>query len=326
MSEPSPTGIPASDAAMRHAGQLLRDAREAQGLSLEALSFTLKVTPAKLEALEQGRFDSLPDANFARALAMTVCRYLKLDPADVVAGLPAARAIPLTSDKPPLNQPFKDFRTTGPLFDRSNGLAWAALLKPQWLAPLALLLAALVIYALPEQMSLSAWMASRSAAPASAASVAEVPQPAGSAAEAVPLGAPMQVSEQPSGPVAVANAASDAAVVMAPAASAALPASVVSPSASPVEAGFTAAQPVPAEQGAPVQLRAEQASWIEVRDGKGEKIFSRQLGAGETASVDGVPPLKLRIGNATHVQLSFRGQAVDLVPYTRSHVARLELK
>jgi hypothetical protein len=26
------------------------------------------------------------------------------------------------------------------------------------------------------------------------------------------------------------------------------------------------------------------------------------------------------------VQLSFRGQTVDLVPYTRSHVARLELK
>lgn len=322
MSEPSPTGIPTSDAAMRHAGQMLRDAREAQGLTLEALSFALKVTPVKLEALEQGRFDSLPDANFARALAMTVCRYLRLDPAEVVAGLPAARAIPLTSDKPPLNQPFKDFRTTGPLFDRSSGLAWSALLKPQWLAPLGLLLAALVIYALPEQVSLSAWIASRSATPVSSASAVEEPQPAGSAAEAVPLGAPVQVSEQPSAPIAVANVASEAAA----AASAIVPAPVVSPAASPVEAGFTAAQPVLSDQAAPVQLRAEQASWIEVRDGKGEKVFSRQLAAGETASVDGVPPLKLRIGNATHVQLSFRGQSVDLEPYTRSHVARLELK
>jgi len=38
------------------------------------------------------------------------------------------------------------------------------------------------------------------------------------------------------------------------------------------------------------------------------------------------PPLTLRIGNASGMTLSFKGQVVDLVPYTRNNVARLELK
>ena len=63
----------------RSAGALLRAAREEQGLHIAALAAAIKVTPRKLDALENDRCDELPDATFTRALAQTVCRALKID-------------------------------------------------------------------------------------------------------------------------------------------------------------------------------------------------------------------------------------------------------
>ena len=82
---PSPINLNTPDVSGRAPGELLRAAREAQGLSLDHLAATLKVTPAKLAALEDGRLDQLPDAAFARALAQTMCRVLKIDAAAVLA-------------------------------------------------------------------------------------------------------------------------------------------------------------------------------------------------------------------------------------------------
>ncbi|HSB99271.1 MAG TPA: helix-turn-helix transcriptional regulator, partial [Burkholderiaceae bacterium] len=68
---------PAADA--RSAGAMLRAAREKQGLHIAALSASIKVPQAKLEALEAGRYHELTDATFVRALAHSVCRVLKID-------------------------------------------------------------------------------------------------------------------------------------------------------------------------------------------------------------------------------------------------------
>ena len=46
------------------AGSLLRQAREAAGLSIATLAVLLKVPVKKLEALEADHFDLLPDAVF----------------------------------------------------------------------------------------------------------------------------------------------------------------------------------------------------------------------------------------------------------------------
>ena len=53
---------------------LLREAREAAGLHIAALAAALKVPVKKLEALEAGRYDELPDLTFARALASSACQ------------------------------------------------------------------------------------------------------------------------------------------------------------------------------------------------------------------------------------------------------------
>ena len=70
------------------AGALLKTAREAQGLHIDALAVTLKVPVLKLEALEADRHEVLSDLVFTRALAASVCRVLKVDPAPIMAALP----------------------------------------------------------------------------------------------------------------------------------------------------------------------------------------------------------------------------------------------
>jgi cytoskeleton protein RodZ len=42
--------------------------------------------------------------------------------------------------------------------------------------------------------------------------------------------------------------------------------------------------------------------------------------------LDGVLPLRVKIGNAAVTELSLRGQVLDLTPSIRDNVARLELK
>jgi cytoskeleton protein RodZ len=89
-------------------GAILRDARQRQGLHIGVLAASLKVPQSRLEALEAGHFDRLPDATFTRALAQAVCRALKIDPAPVLAQLPGVRPVRLEKVDSGLNAPFRE--------------------------------------------------------------------------------------------------------------------------------------------------------------------------------------------------------------------------
>lgn len=109
-----------SDApAIMGAGQLLRQYRETAGLHIVALSSALKVARAKLEALEADRLDDLPDVVFARALAMSCCRYLGKDPEPVLALMPGHAAQPTPSLRQHL--PAQNDNTPRPRFTPSRG-------------------------------------------------------------------------------------------------------------------------------------------------------------------------------------------------------------
>jgi len=333
MSDTPPIQLNTPDAGNRNAGEMLRLAREAQGLSLDTLAMVLKVTPAKLAALEDGRLDRLPDANFARALAQTVCRYLKVDAAPVLAVLPAARPAPLGSDKPPLNQPFKETRLAPHMFDRDGGMDLSAVLSLKWLAPLALLLAAAVVYVLPESVALPGWMqragALSGADAASAASSVDAAASEPEAAVGVALGE-ASVAQAASEPLFGASGAlgipDPAAVAASASAVPSQPVTLlpVTPVPSSSSAGATAS--VSETDPGAVVLRATEDAWMEVIDGAGTKRLSRLVKAGETLSMGGVSPWNVRIGNVSGVQVILRGQAVDLAPYNRNNIARLELK
>lgn len=118
------------------AGNLLRSARVASGLYVEALAMTLKVPVKKLEALEAGRIDLLPDLTFARALAATICRTLKIDPIPVLAHFPTTAVSRLGAEGPSINTPYRP---------TDSGLRLS--LRGQMLSPSVLAVAALLVAA-----------------------------------------------------------------------------------------------------------------------------------------------------------------------------------
>ncbi len=144
--ETTPSTIPSASA-----GALLRQCREAQGFKLDVLAQALRVAPAKLEALEADRLDELPDAMFARALTLAVCRQLKVDATPVLALLPSQDASRLA----PKNERGLDFPLDRPSFlPQSSFVVVARLFTPMRWAAVAVLALALVIGFWPEIHSL----------------------------------------------------------------------------------------------------------------------------------------------------------------------------
>jgi cytoskeleton protein RodZ len=105
----------------------------------------------------------------------------------------------------------------------------------------------------------------------------------------------------------------------APAAAAASPPVAVEPVAGD--------QPAAAASGTALRLSFRDRSWVEVRQADGAVLLSQNNAAGTEQTIDGVPPYTLVIGNASKVDLEFRGKPVDLsASVSRDDVARLRLE
>jgi cytoskeleton protein RodZ len=314
----------AAPASAMSAGRLLREAREKQGLHIAALAAAIKVAPKKLELLESDRFDALPDATFTRALAQTVCRALKTDPAPVMRLLPPPSGHRLGNVGEGLNTPFRERPGVLVQSNWSEGLASPG----YWFAGL-LLIAAVAVYFLPAGLIGTLGSARPASAPTAAVS-----------AKVEPGMPPEVVADATRAASGAAPAASGLIEVQAPAEPPidSLPATslaVAAPaSAAPATAAGAATPPGPAASPAQgdaipsgmLQLRTTAASWVGVSDARGQVLVSRLLKPGEAIGIDGVPPFRVRIGNAAGTQLVFRGQPTDLKAFTRDNVARLELR
>jgi cytoskeleton protein RodZ len=279
------------------AGALLRAARQQQGLHIAALAASIKVTPAKLEALESGRTDELPDLTFTRALAQTVCRVLKIDAAPVLALLPGAPAGSLERVDSGLNTPFRERN------GRTDPAAWLPWRHPVlWLAGL-LLAAAAAFVLVPSQP-------------------AQLPPTDSATAPVMPPGGAAPVSDAP--PV-VEPASSAVGVFVTPGPVPDAPASAARPAAAAASQPVAATAAAPTAAQAALVLRAVQATWVQAVDGSGQTLMARLVPAGETVALTPALPVRLRIGNAQGTELQFRGQPVDLSAAARDNIANITL-
>ena len=92
------------------------------------------------------------------------------------------------------------------------------------------------------------------------------------------------------------------------------------PIAKPVAAN-SASKPAAA-----IRLVFDEESWAEVTDKDGKILLSQLIPPGSEQSINGTPPFSVVIGHANGVHLYYKGQAVDLAPYTRAQVVRLTLE
>jgi cytoskeleton protein RodZ len=295
------------------AGALLRAARERRNMTLAALAASIKVSPRKVDALERDAFDELPDMTFARALAQSVCRQLRIDAKPVLALLPAAPAWANTR----FEEVARGSRTPLAQARRGRDSSARSGLRPVlWLAGLLLLGAAALLYGRPDE--LARWWATvmppaapaPAAAPVVARTAEPTPPPAPASAVPVDAAAVLAAADPYASPAADAAPANPAVVI-----------ETVHSAPTGAAAAASGAEPAGA-----LVLRANGESWVEVRDAAGLLLLSRTLMAGEAVGVDGAMPLRAVIGNAGATSVSFRGAAVDLASATRDNIARLELK
>jgi cytoskeleton protein RodZ len=286
------------------AGARLKAAREAAGLSVDVVAQQLKLAPRQVKALEDDDFQRLPGRTFVRGFARNYARFVQLDPDAVLALLPAPDTAP-SLERPAL--------ATSP---RPMGeIPVERLAKPsalRWLIPLLLVAAAAAalyefsgwdLDALPGM----AWLrAARNTVSENTSVPATPPAAPGTLTTALPN----PVSESPPASTESKDAASALAA----------PAAAAAPGA---DAGIPGA---PSSGTASLVLTFKGTSWVEVKDANGRTVVQMTGGAGMTQTVSAVPPLELALGNAPEVDVTFRGQPLDLTPYVRGSVARVALK
>lgn len=280
-------------------GALIREAREASGLHVDVLAAALKITVDRLEALESDDYAALPDMVFARALASSACRILKIDPTYVLALMPKNQAHSFAFGRPDINATFKDGsekRGRNPFLRQFS--------RPLGLAVILLLVAAGALFFLPQhgdgpENAVTAPVQELAATVVSGTSALTQPMSVTQTLE----------SNMPVAPRAlVTDDATDKETL----------------DVSSVEAVETGAVSVMAD--ALLEFRAREATWVQVRDATKAVVFERTLTKGASASATGILPLSVVIGRADSTDVFVRGKPFVLMPVAKENVARFEVK
>ena len=302
-SAPVPGGVP---------GNALREAREAQNLTVADVARQLKLSLNQVEALEAGEFGRLPGQVFVRGFVRNYARLLNLDAAPLVSAV--ASQLP-HEELPPPAPPSQEIP-----FPTASQRSWRA-----YAFGLAVIIALLAVY---EFMLGGSGTTGGQPAPVTpppaASALTELPgrqdQPALAAGQAAPGPGDATALAQPD-----STAATGASVAGAEAGSAKTAAGQedAAPDARAATRG-DGAMAVPVERT--VHLVFEEESWVEIHDGSGERIFSQLNRAGTEKRVSGRPPLAIVVGNARGVRMTYDERPVNLSDHMKVGVARLTLE
>ncbi len=313
-------------------GKRLRQARECTGLEVAEVARLLRLGERQVEAIEQGNLSLLPGKTFVRGFVRNYARAVSLDSGELLELLDGVSQL---SD-PGLDLPAS---THVAMPEQGKGLNRDLVMV---IAGLLLVGGAIGAYFfLPDQF----WLHPQ--APETV-TVAVAPQPApnepvfppsetqGNGAPSVESGSATEQNETGGNPVA--NSVPVTPVVMTPPVVAPAQATVAVPApAAPIAPIPPAPTPVvatPAVSAPPAALPVGSAlmelsfakdSWVEIKDKDGNVVASRLYPAGTVKELSGMPPFSLVLGNASGVQLKYKGQPVTLQPNAESDVARLTL-
>lgn len=270
-------------------GSALREAREQQGLSIEEVAIRLKFAPRQIAALEEGRFDQLPEMIFVRGFVRSYARLLQVDENPLLEALPGApvQGAPLAHK--------------GEKQDILPGSGRAGKQNVPWLAAA---LGVAVITAFLAWKYNSEGTDTRAVPPTVRApmtgAASGVQQIVASAASAVnsefPQTGASPETENSEGPASAAVAAT------------------------PVKPPHK----LPPSQ--PVKVEFVGSSWVEIKDAGGRVVLSMLGEEGASRSVSGSPPLTVVVGNANAVKLYYKNEPVDLGQHAEHDVVRLKLE
>lgn len=284
------------------AGGLLKAARQAAGVHLAVLSVNLKMPVRQLEALEADQYLADQNPVFARGLAASVCRQLRVDSAPILA------LMPMSANYLESNGAVRQAYSAPADLGRLRTTSAVVPIKTLWVSAGMLLLIAALIW-MPNFSQWAGFESLRAALSVSEAATTIV-APVVLAEPTTLGGAGGDVSSSEPQPMAV----SESAPVL----------STVVPATSSVAATST---PMPSSSSSSeLVFSAQNMSWIEVRDLQKQLVWNGVLNAGDSKRLPVSLPVSVVVGRSDAIQMSVKGQPFDLKPHTQVNTARFEVK
>lgn len=316
------TPVPA--APLESPGKLLREGREAKGMSEQEVATNLNLRVTLVKEIEQDKFDSRTASTFTRGYLKTYAKLVGVSEERVVAGydqLVGTHEVQYAemysfSRRTKLEANENRLRTFSWIF---CVLLAGGLFYWFWSQPAE---KPAVVKLDESQLPASAATGTQSVAaqntPADEPIDPATVEPANPGEEAVAAPAPEDQSGQDKVSAAVAtNTAISAAQPVAPATDA------VTTTAADSPATQTASAAVAATQGLVISFAGD--CWIKVVDATGKVLLEGLNRKGDTKPLDGKQPFKLTIGAPKVVSITFMGEAVNMKQFPVGRVARFTL-
>lgn len=327
------TQLPPTDALTEQSspGEMLRHGRQALEISQQEVAVALNLRPAVIQGLENDSYDEVPVAIYRRGYLRSYANLLGMDPEVVLAAYQArnadadrvseTQARPLQLQKRPSSIGTWLFRLMTLVV--IVGLAGLTLMwwqsrggnqppAPGTSEPVAVD---------SRDGTITIDEPARTQQAPSESSTADDARPVTETAQAEPV-TPV-ADDQPSGAADPADEASEAGsqTVAANASGAAddsaaadeqEPAAPASQEADQAAAPATDASEEASANPNLLKLVFNKESWVQINDANGKTIFVGLQQAGTDANIEGTPPLRLTIGNANGVEMTWRGDTENV--------------
>ncbi|MFB1490009.1 MULTISPECIES: RodZ domain-containing protein [unclassified Thiocapsa] len=325
-------------------GRRLRVQRQSRGLAIERIASQLHLKPEIIEALEQDRFDLLPDPVFITGYLRNYARMLGVDSTPLIAAYQAHARTP------------KGIEPTRPIpgSDRDSG-GTRILVR---LVSLALAAAVVAMIALwwHDRPELTPELGLDTTDPEPLVIYDEGEGEGGGGNEGVASPAP-EIAEQtpeavtestrtdrlatpapPEPPIAERSATDPDWPTTRLVSPASIPEPASEPTAGPVaetastqittaatpdvEAPTSAPEPTTAPATKGIVLEFAGPSWLEVRDAAGQRLIVGEMKAGDRREVTGQAPFRFTVGRVNNSSMTVDGKPFDLEARSRGNVAR----
>ncbi|HSO82979.1 RodZ domain-containing protein [Thiocapsa sp.] len=326
-------------------GRRLRVQRQSRGLAIERIASQLHLKPEIIEALEQDRFDLLPDPVFITGYLRNYARMLGLDPTPLIAAYQAHAGTPKRLE-PARPIPGSDRESGGTrILVRLVSLALAA-------AVVAMI--ALWWHDRPElapELGLDTTDPDPLVMDAEGSGDSEgidtpAPELAEETPEAVSESTPtdgLATTMTPEPPIAEPSDVDpdrpgtrlDSPASMTDSAPGSSPEPVTEPTAGPLAettsgsiqtaATTDADTPTPAAEpttATGIVLEFTGPSWLEIRDAAGQRLVAGEMKAGDRQEVTGQAPFRFTVGRVNNSSMTVDGKPFDLEGRSRGNVAR----
>ncbi len=288
----------ASSNTLASLGAQLAAKREKLAWSVAEVACHLKLAPRQIDAIEADNYAALPTMVMTRGFIRSYAKLLGLDSAALLAQISPSAAPKVVSSnrRNQLFAPFSEsrFSVMGRTRFTYKWLVTGAVLLLLLAVAIRLDWLPMVENALHDVSEKTATVVGSSVSASGRISAKLLSHPAPDAA----IQAPLNVTPSP----------------------------VMITTVTPVMAGNPVTAMAAAANENQLSLNFRQDSWVEIKRADNMPLISRLVKAGDSQSFDMAQPVSVTIGNLAGVDVTLRGELVDLKASSKTNVARLNLR